>query len=194
LPLGGTCVNVGCVPSKTLLWAAEVLHTATHHHIPGLDLDVKRLDVATIVRDELALVQRMRADKYAAVLQALEHVTFIEGAARFSDAHTIAVNGDELSAERFVIATGSAATVPAISGLREAGFLTHVEALQREQRPESLIVIGAGALGLEFSQLYARLGTQVTVLQRGSSIGPRTEPTLAQRLIEVLQRKASTSS
>jgi mercuric reductase len=187
LPLGGTCVNVGCVPSKTLLWAAEVLHTARHHQIPGLDLDVTRLDVAAIVRDELALVQRMRDDKYAAVLRALEHVTFIDGAAQFSDAHTIAVNGQLLSADRFVIATGSTATVPAVPGLREVGFLTHIEALQREQRPASLIVIGAGALGLEFSQLYARLGAQVTVLQRGSSIGPRTEPTLAQRLIEVLE-------
>src|SRR5712692_485375 len=78
LPLGGTCVNVGCVPSKTLLWAAEVLHTARHHGIPGLELGVKRLDVATIVRDELALVERMRRAKYAAVLQDLEHVSFID--------------------------------------------------------------------------------------------------------------------
>jgi mercuric reductase len=93
LPLGGTCVNVGCVPSKTLLWAAEVLHTAHHHGIPGLELDVRRLDVAAIVRDELALVEQMRRDKYAAVLRDLEHVTFIEGRAHFSDPKAIEVNG-----------------------------------------------------------------------------------------------------
>lgn len=189
LPLGGTCVNVGCVPSKTLLHAAEVLHTATHHGIPGLEFAVTHLDVAAIVRDELALVQRLRDERYAEVLRELQHVTLIEGRARFSDAHTVDVNGQTLSAERFVIATGSTAAVPPIPGLRDVGFLTHIEALRRERRPESLVVIGAGSVGLEFSQLYARLGSRVTVLQRGASIGPRTEPALAQRLIEVLERE-----
>jgi mercuric reductase len=97
LPLGGTCVNVGCVPSKTLLWAAEVLHTSRNHGIPGLELEVKHLDVAAIVNDELALVDRMRRDKYAAVLRELEHVTLVEGSARFSSANTIGVNGDTLA-------------------------------------------------------------------------------------------------
>jgi len=189
LPLGGTCVNVGCVPSKTLLWAAEVLHTARHHAIPGLELDVKRLDVPAIVRDELALVEQMRRDKYAAVLRQLEHVTFIEGRAHFSGPKTIEVNGQTLAAERFVIATGSTATVPPIPGLREAGFLTHIEALQRERPPSSLIVVGAGALGLEFSQLFARFGTKVTVLQRRASVFPRTEAVLAERLTEIFARE-----
>ncbi len=173
LPLGGTCVNVGCVPSKTLLHAAEVLHTATHHGIPGLELAVTRLDVAAIVRDELALVQQLREEKYAAVLRELEHVTLIEGPARFADAHTIDVGGETLSSDRFVIATGSTATVPPVAGLQDVGFLTHIEALRQERMPASLVVIGAGPVGLEFSQLYARFGARVTVLQRGSSIGLR---------------------
>ncbi len=189
LPLGGTCVNVGCVPSKTLLWAAEVLHTATHHRIPGLELRVSRLDVAAIVRDELALVQQLREEKYAAVLRGLAHVTLVEGRARFTGPHSIEVNGRTLSSKHLVIATGSTATVPPVPGLRDIGFWTHVEALQHEQRPASLIVIGAGPVGLEFGQLFARLGTRVTILQRGSSIGPRTEPVLAQRLIEILERE-----
>jgi mercuric reductase len=172
LPLGGTCVNVGCVPSKTLLWAAEVLHTATHHRIPGLELSVASLDIGSIVRDELALVQQLREEKYAAVLRGLERVSFVEGTARFTDAHAIDVNGQSLSAKHFVIATGSTATVPVVPGLRNFGYLTHVEALRQEQRPESLVVVGAGPVGLEFSQLFARLGTRVTILQRGSSIGP----------------------
>jgi len=189
LPLGGTCVNVGCVPSKTLLHAAEVLHTATHHGIPGLELAVTRLDVAAIVRDELALVQQLREEKYAAVLRELEHVTLIEGPARFADAHTIDVGGETLSSDRFVIATGSTATVPPVAGLQDVGFLTHIEALRQERMPASLVVIGAGPVGLEFSQLYARFGARVTVLQRGPSIGVQTEPALAQRLVEILERE-----
>ena len=189
LPLGGTCVNVGCVPSKTLLRTAEVLHTATHHGIPGLELAVTHLDVAAIVRDELALVHQLREEKYAAVLRELEHVTLIEGPARFADAHTIDVGGETLSADRFVIATGSTATVPPVAGLQDVGFLTHIEALRQERLPASLVVIGAGPVGLEFSQLYARFGARVTVLQRGPSIGVQTEPALAQRLVEVLERE-----
>jgi mercuric reductase len=189
LPLGGTCVNVGCVPSKTLLHAAEVLHTATHHGIPGIEVAVTHVDVAAIVRDELALVQQLREEKYAAVLRDLEHVTLMEGQARFADAHTITVGGRTLSADRFVIATGSTATVPPVAGLQDVGFLTHIEALRQERPPASLVVIGAGPVGLEFSQLYARFGARVTVLQRSPSIGLQTEPALAQRLVEVLERE-----
>src|SRR5438094_5096980 len=79
LPLGGTCVNVGCVPSKTLLWASEVLHLATHHGVNGIDLSVKQFDFQRVVHDELALVERMRHEKYENVLRNLAHVTFIEG-------------------------------------------------------------------------------------------------------------------
>ena len=189
LPLGGTCVNVGCVPSKTLLWAAEVLHTFRHHGIPGLELDVKHLDVAAIVNDELALVDRMRRDKYAAVLRELEHVTLVEGSARFSGGNTIEVNSGTLVSERFVIATGSTATVPEIPGLREAGFITHIEALRRERLPRSLVVIGGGPLGLEFGQLLSRFGVRVAILQRPASIFPHTEPALARRLTEILERE-----
>ena len=189
LPLGGTCVNVGCVPSKTLLHAAELLHTATHHGIHGLGLAVQHLDIAAIVQDELALVQQLRDEKYAAVLRELEHVTLMEGRARFRDAHTIDLGGQTLSADRFVIATGSTATVPPVAGLPDVGFLTHIEALRQERLPGSLVVIGAGPVGLEFSQLYARFGVRVTVLQRGPSIGVHTEPALAKRLVEVLERE-----
>lgn len=74
LPLGGTCVNVGCVPSKTLLWAGEVLHLANRHGVPGIEFNVARFDFASVVGDELALVARMREEKYRRVLQHLEHV------------------------------------------------------------------------------------------------------------------------
>jgi mercuric reductase len=137
LSLGGTCVNVGCIPSKALLWAAELLHTSRHHGVPGLEFDVTRLDVGAIVRDELALVERMRQDKYAAVLGELEHVTFVDGSARFTSVGTVQVRERTIASERFIIATGSTATVPDVPGLREAGFLTHIEALREERPPAS---------------------------------------------------------
>jgi mercuric reductase len=187
LPLGGTCVNVGCVPSKTLLWAAEVVHLAGNHGIPGIELEIKHVDFAAAVRHELALVERLRREKYDKVLKGLDHVTFIDGEAHFTAPGEIDVNEERIAAEKIVIATGSTATVPSVSGLAEAGYLTHIEALALQRRPESLIVIGAGPLGLEFGQMYARFGTRVTILQRGPLVFPRTEARLAQRLAEILQ-------
>lgn len=187
LPLGGTCVNVGCVPSKTLLWAGEVLHLAQNHGIPGIELAVKHVDFAAVVRDELALVERLRREKYEKVLGAVEHVTFVEGEAHFMSPTEVDVNGERIAARKIVIATGSTASVPPIPGLPEAGYLTHVDAVALPRRPESLIVMGAGPLGLEFAQMYARFGTRVTILQRAPVVFPRTEARLAHRLTEILQ-------
>lgn len=186
LPLGGTCVNVGCVPSKTLLWAGEVAHLARTQGIPGVKIGSVEVDFAAVVKHELELVERLRREKYAKVLKELEHVMFHEARARFVDLKEVEAAGERVTGEKFIIATGSTATPPPVMGLAEVGYLTHVEALRLERRPERLLVIGAGPLGLEFAQMYARLGSRVTVLQRGASILPRGERELASRLAAVL--------
>ncbi|MCI0381438.1 MAG: mercury(II) reductase [Chlamydiae bacterium] len=185
LPIGGTCVNVGCVPSKTLIHAAEVLHLARHHGIPGIDLEIKHFDFQRVIEDELALVEKLRAEKYLKVLNNLEHVTFIEGKATFSGSHEVEVNGKRIAAEKFIIACGSTATIPLIDGINDVGFLTHIEALKIIQQPKELIVIGAGPLSLEFSQLYSRFGSKVTMLVRKSSIFPRAERELTDQLTKI---------
>lgn len=192
LPWGGTCVNVGCVPSKALLWVGEVLNLAKHHKISGIELEVKNFDFLKVVQDELSLVEKLRREKYENVLKSLNHVTPIEGRARFVSQNKVEVYpvGDSenkrLAAEKFIIATGSTANVPLITGIREVGFLTHVEALRLKKLPRSLVVVGAGPAGLELSQMFARFGTKVTVLQRGPSIFPPAEEELRKRLHEVL--------
>ncbi len=192
LPLGGTCVNVGCVPSKTLLWAGEIMHVAKHHGTPGIELELKHFDFQQVMQDELALVAQLRQEKYAKVLQHLQHVTLIEGRATFVSAHAVQVNGKRLSAEKFLIAAGSTATVPPITGIQEVGYITHIEALQLTTQPRTLIVVGAGPLGLEFAQMYARFGTQVTILQRNPSVFPRGEGELTARLAQVLTQEGIT--
>lgn len=200
LPLGGTCVNVGCVPSKTLLYAGEVLHHAKHHGVPGVELEVKKFDFQKVVQDELSLVEKLRQEKYEKVLKNLEYVTLIEGKAKFVSQNEIEVNpstssgqaGEKLSAEKFIIAAGSTATIPPIENIREVGFVTHIEALRLESQPKELIIIGAGPVGLEFAQMFSRFGTKVTVLQRGDSIFPHSEKTLTDRLAEVLLKEGIT--
>ena len=189
LPLGGTCVNVGCVPSKTLLWAGETMHHAKHHNIPGIDIEVKSFDFQKVVQDELSLVEKLRVEKYEKVLKYLENVTVIDGKAKFVSEMQIEVNDETLSANKFIIAAGSTANVPPIENIREVGFVTHIEALKLKKQPEELIVIGAGPVGLEFGQMFSRFGTKVTMLQRGPSLFPPAEKAFTDRLQELLQKE-----
>jgi len=185
LPLGGTCVNVGCVPSKTLLWAGEVMHLAKNHNIPGIDIEVKNFDFAQVVQHELNLVEKLRAEKYEKVLTNLPNVTHLEGQATFVSANAIEVNGQKFQSKKFIIAAGSTATVLPIDGIKEVGYITHIEALKLQKQPKELIIIGAGPVGLEFAQMYARFGTKVTILHRGLFIF-KGEEELITRLTEIL--------
>jgi mercuric reductase len=184
LPLGGTCVNVGCVPSKTLLWAAEVMHLAKNHKIPGLEIEIKNFDFAAVMRHELDLVTRLRAEKYEKVLSELENVTHLEGKAVFLSPNAIEVDRQQYQAKKFIIASGSTAAIPAIVGLKESGYITHVEALKLAKQPRELIVLGAGAAGLELAQMYARFGTKVTIIHKSASIF-RGEKELTAKLAEI---------
>lgn len=187
LPLGGTCVNVGCLPSKILIHAGEVLHMASNHNVGGIELEVKKFDFNKVIKDEMAMVEMSRKDKYEKVLAGLEYVSFIEGYAKFTGEKEIEINGEKISAGKFIIATGSTANVPPINGIKEAGYLTHIEALQLEKQPKELVIVGAGPVGLEFAQMYTRFGTKVTILQKGKNVFGGGEPELIDRLAEILQ-------
>ncbi|MHB1325193.1 MAG: mercury(II) reductase [Thermoleophilia bacterium] len=187
LPFGGTCVNVGCVPSKTLLYAAEVMHLAKSHDVPGINLEIAEFDFQKVIEDEVELVEHLRREKYEKVLRKLKNISPIEGKTRFVSENTVEVNGESLTAEKFIIATGSKASAPPIKGITETGFITHIEALRLTEQPGEMAVIGAGPLGLEFAQMYARFGTRVTVLERLPTIFPYTEAALAARLAELLE-------
>jgi len=187
LPLGGTCINVGCVPSKRLLRAGGVLHLAKNHKIPGVELEVKKFDFPALIQDELNLVAQMRREKYENVLRALESVSLLEGYAKFISQNEIRVNQETLRAEKFIIATGSKAAVPAIEGLEQAGYITHIQALKPEQLPQKLIIIGAGPVSIEFAQMYSRFGSKVTIVKRSPGILRFAEPELTDRLAEILQ-------
>ena len=186
LPLGGTCVNVGCVPSKVLLYAGELMHLARHHGIPGIELHVKSFDFKEVIQHELDLVAMMQKEKYEKVLKRLEHVTFLQGRASFTSKEEVRVDGKTFRAKRIIIATGSTASVPPIEGIKETGFITHIEALKLKALPRELTVVGAGPLGLEFAQMYARFGSKVTILEFQPSIFQPGEEEVVSRLESLL--------
>lgn len=196
--IGGTCVNVGCVPSKFLIAAAEGVHRA--HRLPyaGLQAKGRVADFRSLVRQKEELLSTLRQSKYAEVLEGLPRVTLVAGRARLLDPRTVVVGeagqneseGEQvLRGEALLIATGASPRVPAIPGLAGIPFLTSQEALSLPEVPESLVVLGGGYVALELGQMLARFGARVTILVRGDHVLRRETATVAETLTTYLRQE-----
>ena len=172
--LGGTCVNVGCVPSKTLLAAAGVRHGALTNPFTGAPTSADGVDFGALVAQKEELIGRLRQHKYAEVADAWGF-RVVTGEARFTGAETLDVDGQPLRARAYVIATGSQPSVAGLDGIEDVEYLTSTTAMELEQLPESLVVIGGGYVGMEQAQLFAHLGTQVSVM---GALAGNAEPEL----------------
>ncbi len=190
--LGGTCVNVGCVPSKTLLRAAEAFHRASHQPFAGIHARVDAPDFGAIMRQKDELVTELRHAKYEDVLAAYPSVTLIRGRARLRADGAIDVDGRTLRAGKILLATGASPWAPPIPGLADARFLTSTEALSLTALPATLAVIGGSAVGLEIAQLYARLGTRVTVLEALPRLVPAEDAAIGDALAPYLAEEGIT--
>lgn len=173
--IGGTCVNVGCVPSKTLLAAADAFHTAAGHPFAGLPTSTGPVDLQALVGQKDELVDGMRQTKYVELAE-VYGFELRQGAAKFLDAETLMVNGQPLRAGAYLVATGAEPAVPELPGLAEAGYLTSTTAMELTEIPDRLVVIGGGFVGMEQAQLFSRLGAKVTIIGR---LAPFAEPEMA---------------
>ncbi len=189
LPIGGTCVNVGCVPSKTLIRTAEQFHIANHPNFSGIKPGNNKIDFKEVIRQKTELVESLREHKYVDVLKDDENVTIIKAYAKFLDKNTVEAGGKKYSSENILIATGSTTFVPDLAGLKEAGYLTNETLYELEELPEHLIVIGGRYIALENAQMFARLGSKVTILQRSNRILPDEMPDVTETLKEYLEEE-----
>lgn len=172
--LGGECLYTGCVPTKALIMAAKVAAMARNGERFGVRTSEVTVDYAGVrdhIRRVIAAIQKHDSIERFTGLG----VDVIKGEAQFAARHQLAVGEQMLESRRFVLATGSRSTAPPIPGLEQAGFWTHVEALEAERLPESLIVLGAGPIGLEFAQAFTRLGVRVIVLEAADRILTRED-------------------
>jgi pyruvate/2-oxoglutarate dehydrogenase complex dihydrolipoamide dehydrogenase (E3) component len=186
--LGGTCLNYGCDPTKTLLHTASVLYHAQHATGLGLRILQAKADweaVQARVRQVQDTIRGGTLEQARAGIAA-QGIDLFRGQAMFTSPHEILVNGEILCGKRFLIATGTVALIPDIKGLAEIGYITNVEAVSLTELPKRLVVIGAGPIGLEFAQMFSRLGSQVVVLERGRQPLPREDPELAMLLCSQL--------
>ena len=187
--IGGTCVNVGCVPSKTLIRAAEAHHRATHHRFAGIESSSRVTDFTAIIQQKDELVASLRQAKYVDVLAAYDNVRLLEGRAVFRSPDTIQVDGQELRSPRIVVTSGSRPWIPPIPGLREAAPLTSTSAFELDRLPKSIIVLGGRYIALECAQMLARLGARVTILQRSDHILPTEDDDLTEALQDGLREE-----
>lgn len=179
--IGGTCVNVGCVPSKHLLSLSD-----KYFHFNGFDRPL----FGQIIRNKDNLVEELRKKKYIDVLKSRPNIEFFQGRAKFVSNEQVQVEDNViLSADKFVIATGSSPTIFPISGIDSIDYLTSNEALSLQELPESLVVIGGGAVGLELAQMLLHFGSKVTVLEKLPNILPGEEPEISDSLRYHLEKE-----
>ncbi len=187
--LGGTCANRGCLPSKNLIEAARIVHEAAHPRYAGLGPATLEVDFAALVAQKDDVVRAYRAKKYAAVADGIADLEVLDGDAAFIDTNSVRVGGREVVADRILVATGSRPTIPPIPGLADVPYLSSDlldadEAGRLTELPESLVVLGGGYVAVELAQLFARLGSRVSIVAR-SELLRGYEPELGRTLEQV---------
>jgi len=169
--LGGTCLNRGCIPTKTMIASADVAHSARTAATFGVQVSSPTVDLGAIVDRKDSVVGAIRKGSYRAV-DKRDGLDFIEGTARFVANHTIEVNGTTITADKVFLNTGTRDATGGIDGLDAVPYLTSRTILDLRELPDHLIVIGGGFIGCEFAQMFRRFGSQVTVVQRSERLIP----------------------
>jgi pyruvate/2-oxoglutarate dehydrogenase complex dihydrolipoamide dehydrogenase (E3) component len=184
--LGGTCINVGCTPTKTMVHRAQVAHYARNAARWGVNTSGVKVDLVKIVAQKDEVVLSFRGGQQRRVDER-KNLRLYRGHARFVAPHRLQVGDDVLESEKIFINTGGRASIPAIPGLRDVPFLTNETIMQLTEIPEHLLVLGGGYIGLEFGQMFRRYGSNVTVIHQGLQIVPREDPEIAAELQKALE-------
>ncbi|MEM6836418.1 MAG: NAD(P)/FAD-dependent oxidoreductase [Cyanobacteria bacterium P01_C01_bin.120] len=176
--LGGDCLHYGCVPSKSLIHAGRVAHDVKNAAIYGIEASIHDIRIREALGHVHRVIDTIQEHDSTERFESLG-VEVIYGEGQFRDRQTFEINGRQLKARTFLIATGGRPSLPPISGIKEAGYLTNLNVFDVQQRPDSLAVIGAGPIGCELGQAFSRLGSDVTIIASRSHIMPIEEPEAA---------------
>ena len=191
--IGGTCVNVGCVPSKTLIRAAEANHRRSHHGFAGISSGNGGPEWPAIRDQKDALVRELRQGKYVDVLEAYPDIALFAQRGRLDgDGRLTLADGSRIETDRVVVTTGSSPSIPRIAGLEEAGFLDSTSAMELADFPRSLVVIGVGVIGVELGQAFSRLGAKVTLVSRRDAVLPGEDDDIREALLGYLRGEGLT--
>ena len=184
--VGGTCVNYGCIPTKTLVASAHAAHLARRSADFGVGTGEIAIDMGKVKdrKDAIMLADRHGVEDW---LEAMDGATLIRGHARFVDPHTIDVDGELLRADRIFLNVGGRAVVPEFPGLDGIDYLTNVGILDLDQVPEHLVIVGGSYIALEFAQMYRRFGSRVTVIEKGPRLTSREDEDVSATIAKILR-------
>ncbi len=186
--LGGTCLNRGCIPSKTMIASANVAHHTRRADAWGITVDSVRVDLGRVVDRKDELVGSILRGAQSNVSKN-EHVRLIRGEANFIGPKLLTVNGQTISGEKVFINTGTRNRLPHIAGLDEVPYLDSTTAMELRELPTHLLIVGGGYIGVEFAQMYRRFGSRVTVVQRADQVLPQEDADIADALKGVLEKE-----
>ncbi len=186
--MGGTCVNVGCVPTKTLVASAHAVHTARRGEEYGFTAGEVRVDMKAVKARKDGVVKHS-SDGVTSWVASMKNVTLIRGHARFTAPRTLEVDGRALTADRIFLNVGGRALVPDIPGIHDVPYLTNSTLLDLDQVPEHLVIVGGSYIGLEFAQAYRRFGAKVTVVEKSDRLLPREDPDVVAEIRAILERE-----
>jgi pyruvate/2-oxoglutarate dehydrogenase complex dihydrolipoamide dehydrogenase (E3) component len=184
--LGGTCINTGCTPTKTMVASAQVAYYARNAARWGVHTGKVRVSLPKIVARKDGIVRRFRSGHQRKV-NSRENLHLYRGIARFLGPRQVAVGKHVLESERIFINTGTRTDIPRIEGLEKGTYLTNATLMELTTLPKHLLVLGAGYIGLEFGQMFLRFGSRVTVIHRGDEILTREDPDVAGELQKILE-------
>ncbi|MEQ8696126.1 MAG: mercury(II) reductase [Bauldia litoralis] len=189
--IGGTCVNVGCVPSKALIRAVEPLYQASAaSRFDGIEASARLVDWRKVRDQKTRLVEQLQKEKYADLLPTYSGIDYIEATASFS-ATGLQVDDKPFSADKVILATGSVERIPEIKGAAVVPYLTSTTAFELDALPASLLIVGGGYIGVEVAQMFARAGVDVTIVCR-SRLLPEAEPEISEALEGYLREEGIT--
>jgi pyruvate/2-oxoglutarate dehydrogenase complex dihydrolipoamide dehydrogenase (E3) component len=186
--LGGTCVNNGCVPTKTMVASARAAHMARRGGDYGFAAGRVRVDMARVKKRKDGVV-RQSAEGLKKWIGGMKHVSLIRAHAKFTGPRRIAVKGRELEAERIFINVGARAAVPDLPGVEDVPFLTNGSMMGVERLPAHLVIVGGSYIGLEFAQMYRRFGSKVTIVERAAKLLPREDDDIAAEIRAIVERE-----
>ena len=188
--VGGTCINEGCTPTKTMVASARVAYLARRGADYGVQTGSVSVDLKRVRQRKRAIVDKFRNGSQAR-LEKTENLDLIFGTASFTGTKTLMVrvkDGERLlSAERIFINAGTRAAVPALEGLKSVPFLDNASIMELESVPEHLVILGGGYIGLEFGQMFRRFGSRVTIVHRGKQLLTREDADVAEEVAEILR-------
>ncbi|RLC68272.1 MAG: dihydrolipoyl dehydrogenase [Chloroflexi bacterium] len=187
-PLGGTCANTGCIPSKMLIFAADRIAEIQEARELGIEAEIRNIDFGFIM-ERMRKSARENREHMKQGIAETKDLDFYEGSGRFVADHTIEVNGETIKGDKVFIAAGSRPLIPPIKGLEDVDYLTNETVLELKERPESIIIIGGGYIAVEYGHFFAAMGTEVTMLEMADRLILSEEPEIAELLKKQLSRR-----